>query len=662
MKIYLLLFLLFSIFLILIPGRRTSLVSAWFAMIFNIVVSSWIGINALIPRLFLGTAMNFKNPGGVFNYIECDKLSAFFILIINFTVLTGFIYAGGYLKPYLNRKPASWIKLHYLAIVLLHLSMIMVTLFRNALGFMIVWELMTLSSFILVIFDYDVTGTIKIGINYLVQMHIGMLFILSALIMSSHGCQIISFDNLSGWFCNNPNWPVYLLFFIGFGLKAGFFLLHTWLPDAHPAAPSHVSGMMSGVMIKLGIYGILRVTTYLQNDLQAIGASVLVFSAITGIFGVMMAILQHDIKKLLAYHSIENIGIIGMGIGLGIFGEATGNYIISAAGFAGALLHTLNHSLFKSLLFYSSGSVIQQIHTRNVERMGGLIKFMSFTAGAFLIGALAISGLPPFNGFVSEFLIYSSFIHGLTGAGFYSIILFFVSMISLVLIGGLALLCFTKVFGIVFLGQARFKYEHEPKEASGGMIVAELLIIVPVILIGILPVMATKPILNVVNAVFSSDARISQLNIVAPLKSVSVAAMIFLIFLGVMFLLRYLVFRKKTITIAPTWGCGYTAVDEKQQYTATSFVQEYAELINPFIKTGNTDVKFTSDEIFPGSREFHSHSDDNIRLKVINRPATFMVNILRKAAVFQTGKLQHYVLYALLFLVLIFLLTYLKLI
>jgi hydrogenase-4 component B len=662
MKIYLLLFLLVIIFLILIPARRTSLLLAWVLIITDVIASSVIALKALIPAFIPGTLLNFLNNYDAFKFIECDKLSAFFILIINFTVITGFIYAREYLRPYINEKPVSWVKLHYLSLVLLHVSMIMVTLFRNALAFMIVWELMTLSSFILVIFDYDLKGTIKIGINYLVQMHIGMLFILSGFIMSSRGCTTLSFDNLSDWFTNNSNWPVYMLFFIGFGLKAGFFILHTWLPDAHPAAPSHVSAIMSGVMIKLGIYGILRVSTYLQNDLHAIGAAVLVFSAITGLFGVMMAILQHDIKKLLAYHSIENIGIIGMGIGLGIFGKATGNYLISAAGFAGALLHTLNHSLFKSVLFYSAGSVIRQVHTRNIERMGGLVKKMSWTAGAFLIGAMAISGLPPFNGFVSEFLIYFSFINGLTGTSFYSVILYFFSMISLVLIGGLALLCFTKVFSIVFLGQARSNYQHLPEESMGGMVVAEYLAIIPIILIGILPIFAVTPVLKIVNSTFAGDMQLLQLDILEPIRSISGAALIFLAIAGTLFLLRSLLFRNKSIATGPTWGCGYTAVDEKQQYTATSFVQEYTELINPVIKTHTSDTRFNDDEIFPGKKEFHTHAEDKIRLNFIIRPTSFMVNILRKAAVLQTGKLQHYVLYALLFLVLVFLLTYLKLI
>ncbi len=226
----------------------------------------------------------------------------------------------------------------------------------------------------------------------------------------------MSFDALRLYFSNHSNLPVFLLFFIGFGIKAGFIPLHTWLPQAHPAAPSHVSGVMSGVMIKMGIYGILRVLMSVQSDLWWIGIIILVVSLISGILGVMMAIVQHDLKRLLAYHSIENIGIIGIGIGLGVIGLATNNAALSLLGFSGGLLHVLNHSLFKSLLFFNAGSVYQAAHSRNIEQLGGLMKRMPYTAIFFLIGSLAICGLPPFNGFISEYLIYLGMFKSLSAA------------------------------------------------------------------------------------------------------------------------------------------------------------------------------------------------------------------------------------------------------
>jgi len=626
------------------------------------ILSSWMAFQVLLGVDIQTGSLAIFLADNISSLLICDKLSAFFILVINFTVLTGFIYSLGYLKPYLNSKSEQWIKLHYLALTWLQASMVLVPMFRNGFYFLMVWEIMTISSFILVIFDYDVKGTFRAGLNYLIQMHVGMLFILTGFLVSSKGSAIISFDNLPAWFASNANWPVFLLFFIGFGLKAGFFFLHTWLPDAHPAAPSHVSGIMSGVMIKLGIYGILRVTTYLAGDLAVIGAAVLIISSVTGLFGVMMAILQHDVKRLLAYHSIENIGIIGIGIGLGIFGSATGNNIICVAGYAGALLHTLNHSLFKSLLFYSAGSVTSAVHTRNIERMGGIMKLMPLTAWAFLIGSIAISGIPPFNGFISEFLIYFSLFSGIGHAGFYPLIMMFAAIVSLVMIGGMALLCFTKVFSIIFLGQPRQQYNDTPHDPAFSMRFAKLMVIVPIVLIGVLPIFVVKPVLNLAGSIFRSDDLPAQSGLAEPMKYISLGVIILVLAAVAVFIIRRFVLSNKKVASGPTWGCGYEATSPRQQYTATSFIQEYAGLSSPIIKTGHTNINYAETEVFPDKRDFHTHSDDFIRSGLINKPADFIVNILRKAAVFQTGKLQHYVLYVLIFLVLFLFLTFFKLI
>ena len=658
---YLLVFLVFTITVLLLPGRKTSFVLASVIVGTGIIIASWMAISVLfnIPFPAENIAIHHGKLAGLVS--SCDRLSALFILIISFTFASGFIYSVGYLKPYILTKPAIWIKVHYLAMVWLYASMVSVVLMRNGFSVLIAWEIMTLSSFILVIFDFELKGTLQAGINYLIQMHIGMLFILFAFILSSKGSEQTGFDNLRSFFSSNPNWPVFLMFFIGFGLKAGFILLHTWLPEAHPAAPSHFSGIMSGVMIKLGIYGILRVSMYLQGDLYAIGAGMIIVSSATGLFGVMMAIFQHDVKKLLAYHSIENIGIIGLGIGLGIFGKASGNTVISVAGFAGAILHTLNHSLFKSLLFYSAGSVVQQLHTRDVEKMGGLIRYMPFTAATFLAGSIAICGLPPFNGFISEYLVYFSLFSGISGSGFYPLLLFSLAMVSLVLIGGLAIFCFTKVFSVMFLGQARTEYDHKPDERSRSMFAGKLLPLMPVILIGLVPVIFVRPLSGFTLSIFSLNNSFDVTTVTGPMKYISLGAGLLIAFIILIWMIRKLTELKARPVTGPTWGCGYTAIDARQQYTATSFVQEYAALIRPVIKNGASNVSFRDDELFPEKHAFHTSSSDLFRSKIIMRFANFMVNIFRKAAVFQTGKLQHYVLYALLFLVAVFVLTLLKL-
>jgi NADH:ubiquinone oxidoreductase subunit 5 (subunit L)/multisubunit Na+/H+ antiporter MnhA subunit len=294
--------------------------------------------------------------------------------------------------------------------------------------------------------------------------------------------------------------------------------------------------------------------------------------------------------------------------------------------------------------------------------MGGIMRFMPLTAWAFLIGAIAISGIPPFNGFISEFLVYFSMFSGIGHAGFYSLILLFIAIVSLVIIGGLALLCFTKVFSVIFLGQPRQDYSEEPQDPKGSMISTNLIVVIPIVLIGFLPFLFVKPVLELTGSIFRVDSTFAALSLSDPMKYISIGALVLFFIIALIFLVRKLFLSGKPVVTGPTWGCGYEAVNSRQQYTATSFIQEYSELTNPIIKTGHTHIDYGETEVFPNKREFHTHSDDFIKSKLIIKPADFIVNLLRKAAVFQTGKLQHYVLYVLFFLVLILFLTIFKVI
>ena len=328
---------------------------------------------------------------------------------------------------------------------------------------------MSISSFLLVIFEHQNKNTIQAGINYFVQMHIGVLFLTAAFIWVYFSTGSFEFSAISKFFSSHSNLWLFLLFFAGFGIKAGFIPLHSWLPQAHPAAPSHISGIMSGVIVKLGIYGILRVVFLLNHDYTVLGEIIIIVSILTGLYGILNASVHRDFKKMLAYCTIENIGIIGIGIGLGLLGMGNGNTLLIVLGFAGALLHTLNHSLFKSLLFFTAGSVYQQTHTRDMEKLGGLIHKMPQSAILFLIGGMAIGGLPPFNGFVSEFILYSAILLGIKSIGISYITLLIFSLAGLALIGGISMLTFTKSFGTIFLGSPRTQLHHQPQEVTIGM-------------------------------------------------------------------------------------------------------------------------------------------------------------------------------------------------
>ncbi len=590
--------------------------------------------------------------------LSIDKLSAFFILVINFTSLTGLIYARGYLKPYLPKKNSTEIAFHYFNFLWLHISMLLVVMIRDALAFLIAWEIMSLVSFFLVIFESEKKETVKIGLKYLIQMHIGVVFLMIAFIIAYvQTGAAFSFDGLSVYFTSYHPFPLFLLFFIGFGIKAGFIPLHSWLPHAHPAAPSHVSGVMSGVMIKMGIYGILRVLSYIHTDLFGSGLFVLIISLVSGIIGVSFAIVQHDVKKLLAYHSIENIGIIGIGIGLGIIGLSQNMPVLAVLGFGGGILHILNHSLFKSLLFYTAGSVYKQTHTRNIEQLGGLIKKMPKTALFFLLGALAISGLPPFNGFISEFLIYSGMFQSLQTADLSVDIILLLSFSGLAIIGGLAIFCFTKVFSIIFLGTGRSDKTKNVTEVEPVMIVPDFLIGFFILLIGMGSFIIVQPLMNVV-AIFTDNASI--LSEMTPVfNKISLSSGIFISIIGIIWILRAWQQKRHQVSVNDTWGCGYTGANPAlHQYTATSYADNFAHISSKLVNVKKEYRDFTSDEIFPNERSFETHSSDIIENILVTKPANKILEFLNKIAVFQTGNIQHYLLYALVFMIIIGLLTY----
>ncbi len=590
-----------------------------------------------------------------------DELSAFFVLVINITVLIGFLYAKGYLAPYEHRMNSLRFSIHYFSYLWLWLSMLMVVMIRDGLSFLIVWEIMALSSFFLVIFDAEERSIMKTGISYLIQMHIGMFFILVAFLVVQDGTGNMSFDALGEYFAKNRNLPLFLVFFAGFAIKAGFIPLHTWLPEAHPAAPSHVSGVMSGVMIKMGIYGIARVLISMQSDLLLTGVIILLVSLLSGVMGVMMAIVQNDLKRMLAYSTIENAGIIGIGTGLGVIGLAVDNTPLALMGFAGGLMHVLNHSLFKSLLFFNAGSVYHAAHTRNMEQTGGLMRRMPHTAILFLIGSLAICGLPPFNGFISEYLIYMGMFNSLSGATLHHSILMVGSVAALALIGGLAVFCFTRAFGIVFLGEPRSDKADQAREVRGPMIIPQLITVAMILLIGLGSPLVVKPVFDIVARTWNlGDLPLVTGAFTANLAQISIAGGVFTVLLAALLLYRRFHLSRRKVTSGPTWGCGYTAATSKLQYTATSFAYNYNHLAKPVLQNRKEMDEIGEGEIFPRKRSFASSSDDFFKRVLIDRPADWTAGLLKKIAVMQTGQVRHYILYAFLFMLLVLLLAMLK--
>ena len=641
--------LLSAIIALLAVKSTTKGIIAVSMVIVTSVFSSLFAIPALVGHetqvLLAGTI-----PFGTVS-IKIDALSAWFILVINFTMITGVIYGYNYMKAYLEQR--TNLAMHWLAYILLHISLILICSVQNAMVFLICWEMMAVSAFILVIFESYKKDTLKAGINYLIQSHVSILFLMLGFIYVAVKTKSYDFNAIvlfSHQQSAMAGTVLFLSFFIGFGIKAGFVPFHTWLPRAHPVAPSHVSGVMSGVVIKIGIYGILRMVLLINADYASIGFIILFISLFSGVYGVALAIIQHNLKKLLAYHSIENIGIIGIGIGIGCIGLGTGNEVMATLGFMGALLHTLNHSLFKSLLFYSAGNVYQSAHTMDIERLGGIVKQMPHTALLFLIGSLAICGLPPLNGFISEFLIYGGIYDWLSSASLVSLIIVTFSSLGLVMIGGLAIFCFTKAFSIVFLGSNRSTPVIHTVERGFWQLFPIYMSATLMIFIGLFPSifinLLQQPVaLFTQNITFNST--LPQIGTIDSLYTINWVSGGFIVFIIVVWLIRKLVNRSKVITTAPTWGCGYSVPSHKIQYTANSFVRTYTKLAKPMLSIEKEETEITG--IFPSVKQYETHPYDYLERLLIDYPIR-KVSAIREMFVFlQNGHLQRYILYGIIF-------------
>ncbi len=646
------LFLLIPVFTaVLIPflSAKGKAIAVYAAVILMAVISGYQAVEVLMGHEFnLMLSGNFVS-GDI--RLRIDALSAWFILIINFSFLTGGFYGIFYMSSY--RLQTKNLSLQAILFILLNASLTGLCVIQNGFIFLIVWEIMALSAFLSILFEHENAAVVKAGINFLIQSHISILFLMIGFILVSSKTGSYDFDSIYLYSFHHQGAFSLLLFgffFIGFAIKAGFVPFHTWLPYAHPAAPAHISGIMSGVLIKIGIFGILRMLLLIHVDYKMVGSAILLLSIISGLYGVMLAILQHNLKKLLAYHSIENIGIIGIGIGLGCIGLGFHNPVLSSLGFAGALLHVLNHSLFKSLLFFTAGNVYQATHTLDIEKLGGLARKMPQTALLFLLAALAICGLPPFNGFISEFLLYSGLFGWLHQADVAWVIGIGLSFSALVLIGGLAMICFTKAFGIVFLGSERHEFSHEIKEVSVLQLVPLYFIGAFIIAIGLFP----NTFLNILVQPVQLFTRLQALPFTSfqgqgteVLQSVGRSSWLLIALVMVVWGIRKFIQQKKLRAQSPTWGCGYTAPTPQLQYTASSFVKSYTKLFGLIFMIQKNEKELTG--VFPSEAHYETNPYDKIEKWLIDYPLTYLKLFLNGFRFVQNGKLQFYILYGILF-------------
>lgn len=569
-----------------------------------------------------------------------DPLSAFFMIPLLILAACSSLYGLRYFGSHHAGRS------HWLFFSLLVSGMVMVLLARNAVLFILAWEIMSLSSFFLVINDKKNPDAIRAGWTYFVTAHVGTAFLLALFFLLSAAAGSFDFSAWAGiHFSAIKADAVFILALIAFGLKAGFIPFHVWLPLAHPAAPSHVSALMSGIMIKMGIYGLLRILTFITPYHAWWGMLLIALGAISGILGVLFALGQHDIKRLLAYHSVENIGIILLGIGIGMIGVVFGSSTIALFGFAGGLLHIVNHALFKGLLFLGAGAVIRQTGSGAIDRLGGLIKKMPRTGLFFFIGAAAICGLPFFNGFISEWFIYVAGISGAVHAS--QPLLALVSLVvitSLALIGGLAVACFTKVFGIVFLGAPRTEAAQAAAEVPAPMLwsmglLAALCLGIGMGSVAVFPFVVRPalifagPAAGAVRTLFSLTLTVSVILGLVGLVAALGAAWI-------MILKR----KRQNVAAAFTWDCGYSLPGPTMQYTASSFA---APIVNHFQLPLQAQEKLQNDKnLFPASNwTFHSTVDDWFLTRLFAPLIKSLDRAFSLLRWFQSGKTGQYVFY-----------------
>jgi hydrogenase-4 component B len=576
-------------------------------------------------------------PGGSLTF-SLDRLSAFFLVPVFVVSGLGSIYGEGYWAE--ARHPENGRKLRaFYGVVTASLALVMAA--GDAWAFLAGWEIVSLAAFFLVTTDQNDAGALRAGWIYLVSAHAGtlMLFAMFTLLRDASGGWLLVPSEALG--SSALLRPILLLALAGFGLKAGVIPLHIWLPDAHAAAPSHVSALLSGVVLKMGIYGLVRVLSMLPAYPTWLGLALVALGISSGVLGVVLALAQHDLKRLLAYHSIENIGIILIGLGVGALGMAQHRLDWAVLGFAGGLLHVWNHAAFKSLLFYSAGAVIRATGTREIDALGGLFRRMRFTGAAFLVGAVAICGLPPLNGFVSEWLISLGSFRALTeGGGGVRILGAAAGAPALALIGALAVACFVKVFSAVFLGSSRRPGAViETRDASLSMRFSMGGLALACAVIGLWPAGAARLSRDAAGALLLGRA---GMNADADLGALGGIPLLLAGLLAIAGLAA--VAWTRPVTRTTTWDCGYAGGGPRIQYTASSFAQMLVGLFRWAVLPDEHRPHLKG--LFPAAGEhFESHAPDPVLDRLLLPGFSRGRSFLGLARVIQAGRVQAYLLY-----------------
>ena len=623
-----------------------------------------------------GSKIHISNPlGAVIPALAIDLyvdgMSAFFMLILGLVTLAVSVYSIGYSSVYYGKRSIRALGFLFNLFVL---STLLVIAANSIFAFIVFWELMSLSSFFLVIYEHEEETNIKSGITYVVMTHIGTAFILASFLAFYIQTGSYSFDSFRTQAAATvPHYIkdiAFVLAFIGFGTKAGLVPLHKWLPEAHPSAPSNVSALMSGVMIKVAIYGLARTVIDFGGPTTPEstwwGLVLAISGAASCIIGILYAAIERDIKKALAYSSIENIGIIVLGLGLAVLFSSYGLGSLAALALLASMYHSLNHAAFKSLLFMGAGSVIFRTHTKKMDLLGGLIKTMPLTALLFLVGAMAISGLPPLSGFVSEWLTFQALLSSYQLPNLALQISISIVSVVFALTIGLALATFVKIFGITFLARPRSDAATNAKEVPRSMIAGMGIAAAPCVLFGVMPFIAV----DIISSAFGLDRGLLHQSAMPPFQVLSVpfgkgpfgpttmstsALVVMMAGVGAFFAGFILIAGGRTSRrIYNTWDCGFGQLNERMQYTAGSLTQPLRLIFRSLYKP-HTEIAVShyseSNGYLKKSVKVETRTRDIFDDCLYQPLIKTTVSVLDAVRRLQTGKINAYILYVLLALV-----------
>lgn len=636
-----LLLLLLSALFSLVTGRH-SLWATWVGAV-GCVTGCALALVAVVPVLQKGLDLSFSRPWsepvGSFA-LHLDPLAAFFILPIALVSACGAVYAVSYMHAEGAHRPLAphWFFYNFMV-----LGMLLVVSAANGVIFIVAWEIMTIASYFLVAWDHHLPAVRQAAWLYLLAAHCGLMLLLALFILAGVQCGSYNFADFGPLAQLSPTMAslLFLLALFGFGVKAGLLPVHIWLPDAHPAAPSHVSAVMSAVLVKTGVYAILRIFILLPAAPVWWGVLVSLLGAAGALYGISMAIQQRDIKRCLAYSTIENLGIIFLGLGLGMLANSSGHPNLALFAYAGGLLHIWNHALFKGLMFMGAGTLLHATGTRDMNFMGGLLKRMPLAGLLWIGGSLAIGALPPLNGLVSEWLIYLSLIQAGNQLAGVSALFPLLLIGLLALVGALALIAFVRLIGICLLGTPRSTAAANAHEASFVMLAPMALLLAGCLGIGLYPQGAVRLFSSTLYRLAQTSVQPGVAEAVVPL---GLGAGVLVLSLVIVALVLWGLRRRRPGATEPTWGCGFQFPTPRMAYTGEGFAEMAAwHLLPNFMRP-----QLKTDEIrgvLPQSSHLSQNSTDPILIRVLQPIFILLADRCQRLRWLQQGQLSIYLLY-----------------